>query len=106
MRPTSVTVSSTGSSAWIPVDYRQAPFNLGIQVDVSGGATLTWVVETTMDNIYDSSITPMASTDISGSLSTGTGDESGGITTPCRAVRLNCTITSGTATMTVIQGTR
>lgn len=106
MRPTSVTVSATGASAWIPLDYRQAPFNVGIQIDVSAGASLTWVVETTMDNIFDSSITPLALTDLSGALSTGTTDESGGITTPCRAVRLNCTVTGGSATMTVIQGNR
>lgn len=106
MRPTSVTVSATGASAWIPVDYKQTPFSLGIQVDVSAGATLTWVVETTMDDIFNSTITPLALTDISGTLSTGTTDESGSITVPCRAIRLNCTVTSGNATMTVIQGNR
>ena len=105
MRPTSVTVSATGTSAWIPVDYRQAPFNLGIAVDVSAGATLTWVVEVTMDDVFDAAVTPVAITAPS-PLEAGNADEIGAITIPCRAVRLNATITGGTATMTVIQGNR
>jgi hypothetical protein len=103
MRPTSVTVSATGSSAWIPVDYTQANFNVGISVDVSAGATLTWVVQLTSDDIFDASVTPTAFTAPAG-LDTGTADEIGNITIPCRAVRLNCTVTSGSATMTVVQG--
>lgn len=105
MRPTSVTVSATGNSAWIPVDYRQAPFNLGIGVDVSAGASLTWVVQMTMDDVFDSSVTPTAIAALS-PLETGTGDEIGSITVPCRAVRLNATVAGGSATMTVIQGVR
>ena len=103
MRPTSVTVSATGSSAWIPVDHTQRNFNVGIQVDVSAGATLTWVVQMTSDDIFDSSVTPTAFTAPS-PLDTGTGDEVGNITIPCRAIRLNATVTSGSATMTLVQG--
>lgn len=105
MRPTSVTVSSTGVSNWIPVDYAQAPFNLGIQLDVSAGATLTWVVEATMDNVFDATVTPTAVA-APAPLETGTGDEIGNLTIPCRAVRLNATVTSGSVTMTVVQGRR
>ena len=103
MRPTNVTVSATGSSAWIPVNYAQENFNLGITVDVSAGASLSWVVQLTSDDIFDSTVTPTAYTAPSG-LDAGTGDEIGNITIPCRAVRLNCTISSGTAKMTVVQG--
>jgi hypothetical protein len=104
MRPTSVTVSSATSSAWIPVNYRQNSFNVGIQVDVSAGATLTWVVETTSDNVFDSSVTPTAIV-AAAPLDTGTGDETGNITIPVRAVRLRISaFTSGSAVMTVIQG--
>jgi hypothetical protein len=103
MRPTSVTVSATGSSAWIPVDYTQANFNVGISVDVSAGASLTWVVQVTMDDVFDSTVTPVAFTALS-PLDTGTGDEIGSVTVPCRAIRLNATIASGTATMTLVQG--
>ena len=103
MRPTSVTVSATGNSNWIPVDYTQNNFNLGIQVVVSGGASLTWVVQLTSDDVFDPDVTPTAIT-APDPLNTGTGNEIGSITTPVRAVRLNATVTSGTVTMTVIQG--
>ncbi len=105
-RPTSVTVGSQTASAWIPVDYRQSGFNLGIQVDVSAGANLTWGVQMTADDIFNSSVTPTAITLASGTgLDTGTGDEYGALTTPCRAVRLNVSAwVGGSATMTVIQG--
>lgn len=103
MRPTSVTVSATGSSAWIPVDYTQNNFNLGVQVVVSGGATLTWSVQLTMDDVFDPDVTPTA-TAAPAPLETGSGTEIGSVTVPCRAIRLNATVTSGTATMTIVQG--
>ena len=101
MRPTSVTVTNAATSAWIPVDYTMSTFNLGIQVDVTSG-TPTWVVQVTMDDIYDSSVTPTAVAAPS-PMETGTADEVGSITIPCRAVRLTQSGT-GVSTMTVIQG--
>lgn len=104
MRPTSVTVSSQTSSAWIPINYKQRNFNVGVQVDVSAGATLTWLVETTSDDIFDSAVTPTAIT-APAPLDTGTGDEIGNITIPVRAIRLRISAyTSGSAVMTIIQG--
>jgi len=103
MRPTSVTVSATGSSAWIPVDHTQNGFLLGLQVIVSGGASLTWVVQVTSDDIFDSTVTPTAIT-APAPMDTGTTSEVGSLAIPVRAVRLNATVTSGTATLTVIQG--
>lgn len=103
MRPTSVTVTNAQTSAWIPVDYTQANFNLGILVDVTSG-TPTWNVQITMDDIFNSAVTPTAVTvPASTGLETGTTDEVGNITIPCRAVRINQTGT-GVSTMTVVQG--
>lgn len=103
MRPKSKTLSATGSTAWLPVDSARAQFNIGIQIDVSAGANLTWSVETTSDDIFDPSVTPVATAALS-PLDTGTGDEIGSITVPCRAIRLTATITSGTVKMTMVQG--
>ena len=106
MRPTSVTLSATGTSAWIPVDYRQAPFNIGVQIDVTGTIT-GWTVEVTMDDVFDPTVTPVAVlAPTSTGLEAGNTDEIGLLTIPCRAVRLNATITSGSVKMTLIQGTR
>lgn len=100
----SVTLSSATSSSWIPVDYTQSNFNLGVAVVSSG--TLTWKIEVTLDNPLDPSITPNAIT-APDPLNTGSGglNEAASITIPCRAVRLTVgTYASGSATITVIQG--
>lgn len=101
MRPKSVTVTNAATSAWIPVDYTQNAFSLGIQVDVTSG-TPTWVVQCTMDDIFDPSVTAVAVAAPS-PLETGTTDEIGSITIPCRAVRITQSGT-GVSKMTVIQG--
>ena len=102
-RPTSVTVSSATESAWIPVNYKQTPFNVGLGVVLSAGASLTYSVQHTFDNIQDSSITPTAF-DNAG-LTSKTANDDGNYAFPVRAVRLSVTtFSSGTATLTVIQG--
>ena len=102
MRPTSVTVSSATSSAWIPVDYTQANFTLGLQVVQTG--TATWSVQCTSDNIFDSTVTPAAIAAPS-PMDTGTTNEIGNLTVPVSAVRLNVSSwTSGDVTLTVVQG--
>jgi len=103
MRPFTKTLTVTGSTAWLPINYSQNAFNMGVQVVTSGGASIVWAVEITNDNIYDSAITPIA-TAAPAPMDTGTVTEIGNITIPCRAIRLTATITSGTVTMTVIQG--
>jgi hypothetical protein len=102
MRPKSKTLTATGSTAWIPVNYRQEDFNIGIQIDVTGTIT-SWAVEVTMDDVFDSTVTPVAVAAPS-PLDTGTTDEIGALTVPCRAIRLTATITSGSVKMTVVQG--
>lgn len=102
MRPTSVTVSSATSSAWIPVDYTQNNFNVGIFISMTG--TATWSVQVTSDNIFDPTVTPVAIAALS-PLDTNTTNEIGSITTPVRAIRLNVSAwTSGDVVMTVVQG--
>lgn len=107
MRPTSISVSSQATSSWVPVDYTQTPFNLGIQVSTAGETTgLAWKVEYTLDDIFDPAVTPIVNT-APDPLNTGThsADEVGSLTIPCRAVRLNVTsYTDGTCTMTIVQG--
>lgn len=102
MRPTSVTLSSVANSAWIPVDYTQANFNVGLQVVVTG--TAVWAVQVTSDDIFDPTVTPTAIT-APAPMDAGPTSEIGNLTVPVRAVRLNVSSwTSGTVTLTVIQG--
>ena len=102
MRPKSYTLTATGTTAWIPVNYRQDDFNIGIQIDVTGTIT-GWLVEVTMDDVFNPAVTPVAVA-APAPLEAGTTDEIGAITVPCRAIRLNATITSGSVKMTVVQG--
>lgn len=101
MRPQSVTVSSATTSAAIPVDYRQAPFNLGIVGTQTG--TATWKVQVTADDIFDPSVTPVWVDD---AVITGkAANFAGQITYPVKAIRLNVTAyTDGVVKLTAIQG--
>lgn len=102
MRPTTRTISATGYTDWIPVDYSLSAFNLGIQIIPSNGASVIWSVQTTSDNPFTTLI-PKANV-AEDPLKTGTGFAMGNIEVPCRAVRLAATITSGSIDFTVIQG--
>lgn len=102
MTPTSVSVSSAASSAWIPVDHKKNPFSIGLGCVLPSG-TLTYKVQHTFDNIFDTSITPTAFDHASITGKTASFD--GNYAAPVRAVRLTVTAwTSGTVTLTVVQG--
>ena len=101
MRLQSVTVSSQTQSAPIPLDREANPFSVGLKVVVTG--TNTSAVEVTLDNIFDSTITPTW-TALTG-LSALTATTNGNIAFNCTAVRLNVTaFTNGTAVLQVMQG--
>lgn len=51
MRPTSVTQSAAGPSAWVPVDYLAIAFGIGFGCSVSSGASLTYTVQHTFDDL-------------------------------------------------------
>ena len=102
MRPTTKTISATGYTDWIPVDYAMSTFNVGIQVMPSVGADVIWSVQTTLDNPFTTLI-PNA-VPAQDNLKTGTSYAVGNITTPCMAVRLSATIASGSIDFTVVQG--
>lgn len=103
MTPQVISLSALGSTAWIPVDYVQNPYNINIAIVVSNTPNLTCKVEYTLDDIFNPAITPTAFTH---STLTGlTSNTTGNITSPVRAIRLTVTAwTSGTATMTALQG--
>lgn len=103
MTPQVISLSAAGSTAWIPVDYKQNPFNIDVAVVLSNTPNLTYKVEYTLDDIFDSAITPTA---FSHSTLTGlTANAQAPILYPVRAIRLTITAwTSGTATMTALQG--
>ena len=102
MRPQVIKQTGTGSTAWIPLDYKQSPFNVGFGVVVSG--TVTYTIEHTFDDVFDSSITPTAfqhSTVVGQSA-----DANSNYAFPVRAVRITISAGTGSATLTLLQGLR
>jgi hypothetical protein len=105
MRRITVTVGSQSASQPIPLDNYQGPFNVGIGVALSAGATLTYTVEHTFDDVFSPTFNASTAVWFSNSgLSAKTTSLDGNYAFPVMATRLNVTsYTSGTATMTVIQ---
>ena len=102
MRRQIVTVGALGSSAAIPVDHRAQVFNLGIGCVISGGAVLTYKIQYTFDDVYDSTVTPTWFDHAV--IASQTTNKDGSITSPVAAIRLTTTAyTSGTVTATILQ---
>ena len=102
MRPQVISKTGTGTSAWIPMDYKQNPFNVGIGVVVSG--TVTYTVQHTFDDIFNPNVTPTAFDHAT--LAAQTANKDGNYAFPVRAIRINNTLGTGTTTMTLLQGQR
>lgn len=105
MRPIRVTVASQTASAPVPLDHFQGPFNVGIAVVLSAGASLTYSVEHTFDDVFAPGFNASTATWFPNSgLSAKTTTLDGNYAFPIMALRLNVTTYgSGTATMTAIQ---
>ena len=102
MRPQVISLTGTGQSAWTPLDYKQSPFNVGIGCVVIG--TITYDIEHTFDDVFDSTITPTA---FKNSTITGkSANFDGNYAFPIRAMRINNTAGTGTTTVTILQGLR
>lgn len=102
MKPVSVVAQNgvnSGNSAAVPIDYMISPVNLGIGLVI--GATPTFKVQYTFDNLLDSTVTPTWF-DVTG-LTALVASQAAVITTPCRAIRAVVTGGTGTVTMTVVQ---
>jgi len=104
-RPIRVTVGSQTTSVTIPLDNHQDPFNVGLAVVLSAGATLTYTVQHTFDDVFASAFDPATATWFPhATLVSKTASSDGNYAYPVMATRLNVTAwTSGNATMTVIQ---
>lgn len=100
MRRQIVALTGTGQSAWIPVNTKQTPFNIGIGCVVSG--TITYTIQHTFDDIFDASVTPTAFDH--STLAGETTNQDGNYAFPVAAIRINNTSGTGTTTMTLLQG--
>lgn len=102
MRPQVIAKTGTGTTAWIPLDYKQSPFNVGFGVVVNG--TITYDIEHTFDDVFDSAVTPTAFKH--STIVAQTTNKDSNYAFPIRAVRINNTAGTGTTTLTLLQGLR
>lgn len=103
MRPITLSQTGVGTTAVIPMDWHQVPFNVGIVCSVTGTATYT--VEHTSDDVFSPSFNPSTATWLPNTgLTAQTSSKDGNYSAPCRGVRLNVASGTGTVKMTVIQG--
>lgn len=100
---TAVSTSFSTSTGWIPLDIFETPFNVGFGVVMTGSGKQTVRVEHTFDNIFDSTVTPVAFTheDVSAATANKDGNYAFGI----RACRLTAVSACGssTASLRVVQ---
>ncbi len=102
MRPQIFSITGTGQTAWIPLDYKQSPFNVGFGVVVNG--TVTYDIEHTFDDVFDTAVTPTAFKH--SVLTAQTTNKDGNYIVPIRAIRINNTAGTGSTTVTLLQGVR
>ena len=99
MRPQTVTVAATGTSAWIPLDPKQTPFNVGFGCVITGLPTYT--VQHTFDNVLaGETATAFDNATVAGE----TTNMDGNYAFPVAAIRLNVTAGTGSVTMKILQG--
>lgn len=99
MRPLVIFKTGTGQSPVAPLDHYQNPFQVGIGVVVTG--TVTYTIQHTFDDVFDSAVTPTWFNHPT--LLTLSANADGNYAFPIRAIRINVTAGTGTATATLIQ---
>ena len=100
MRRVVETVTGVANSNVVPMDYRAQVFNVGIAIVVTG--TATYNVQYTLDDIYNTAITPTWFT-MAAPFAAATANASGSQAFPVSAMRLNVTASTGSVTMTLLQ---
>ena len=105
MRPIVQTVSSQTVSTPIPMDTYQDPFAVSVAAVLSAGASLTYTVQHTFDDVFANDFNPATATWFNhASLASKTTSSDGNYSFPVRAIRINVgTYASGSVTFTVIQ---
>ena len=105
MRPIRVAVSSATTSQVVPLDQYISPENVSVAVVLSAGASLTYKVQYTFDDVFAANFSPSTAAWFDHATLVGkTASADGNFAFPVTGIRLNVTpYTSGTATMNVLQ---
>lgn len=99
MRPVIYTLTGVADGATIPINLGVAPTNIGLGVIITG--TITYTVQHTFDDIWDSTVVPTWFNHPT--LAALSANADGNYASPPRAVRLITTAGSGTARLVLNQ---
>jgi hypothetical protein len=104
MRAVVQTVTGAGVSAPIPLDNYISPFNVGFGVIVSSGATVSYTIQHTFDNVFAANFNPATATWFNHEdLVSQTDNQDGNYAFPITAMRVNVGTSNGTVTLKAIQ---
>jgi hypothetical protein len=104
MRPVTQTVTGVGISAPIPMDHYISPFNIGFGVVVSAGATVSYTIQHTFNDVFAADFNPATATWFPHEdLVSQNSNQDGNYAFPIRAMRVNVGTSNGTVTLTAIQ---
>jgi hypothetical protein len=104
MRGITKTVTGVGVSAPIPLDNYISPFNVGFGVVVSGGATVSYTIQHTFDDVFSPTFSAATATWFPHEdLVSQSTNQDGNYAFPITAMRLNVGTSNGAVTITAIQ---
>ena len=99
MKQQIATQTGVGSSNLLVTDTYISPFNVGFGVVATG--TVTYTVQHTFDNVFDSTITPVWFSHPT--IAAKSDNQDGNYAFPVSAIKVLVTAGAGTAKMTMIQ---
>ena len=104
MRTVVQQVGGIGVSAPIVLDNYISPFNVGFGCIVSAGATVSYTVQHTFDDVFSPTFNPATATWFNHSdVVSQTANTDGNYAFPVTAIRLNVGSSNGTVTIKAIQ---
>lgn len=104
MRPIRITITGAATSAPVPMDLYQCPFNVSLLCKKSSGATVDYTVQYTGDDVFASDFDASTAKWFNhADLTNKTADATGTLVNPVTAVRLVVTTSNGTVTIEIIQ---
>lgn len=102
MRPVTYSITGVGNSGVYPADHYVSPFNVALNVVVSG--TITYTVQYTFDDVFAAGFSAASATWVNHpSLTAQSTTKDSNIAYPVRGIRLNTSAGTGSATLTIIQ---
>ena len=104
MRPIVISQTGAGATAPVPMNQYTSPFNVGFGCIVSAGATVSYTVQHTFDDVFSPTFNPATATWFNHSdVSSQTANTDGNYAFPVTAIRLNVGSSNGTVTIKAIQ---